>query len=129
MDVRELKSNLEKLSKCKGLSQSDLNGKYKKAYQKLISEINKCTHEILMYIVLTGIKCTDEALADDINAFIETPEGKSIIEECKQHIRACSYEDFIDTCYKMRDHVKRMAWKYAPSDWDSIEFDIPHIKE
>ena len=128
MDVKIFKANLEKLSKCKGLEQSDLEGKYKKAYDALLHEIWADSNKILKYISLTGIKCLDESIVDDVNAFILT-DGKPIMTGCKRSVLASDYDAFINYCYQMRDAVKEMAWKYAPEEWDSVEFEQPVITD
>lgn len=128
MEVKIFKANLEKLSKCKGLKQSDLEGKYKKAYEALLTEIWADSNKILMYISLTGIKCLEEALADDVNAFIKA-DGKPIMTGCKKAVLASDYDSFLEYCYQMREAVKEMAWKYAPEEWDSIEFEQPMITD
>ena len=120
-----LKQKLEKLSKCKGLKKEDLQGKYRKAFMQLKYEIKNCAMDILYEIALGNLRWHEIdyiAAAKEVNAFIEEPAGKTIMQNISHALyRQCSFEAFRIECLKMREQVKHIFWKYAPKDWDSIE--------
>lgn len=120
-----LKQKLEKYSKCKGLSEEDLQGKYKKAYERLKHEIKDCATKILYEVALGNLRWNEidyVAAAKEVNTFVnKEPAGKKIMKDIAHAIKNCSFEEFQAECLKMREQVKHIFWKYAPEDWESIE--------
>ena len=121
-----LMEKLEKLSKCKGLSKEDLQGRYKNAYERLKSEIKKSATAILYEVALGNLRWNEIewiVAAEEVNTFInEEPAGKTIMKNISHALyKKCSFEEFRAECLKMREQVKHIVWKYAPPDWESIE--------
>lgn len=119
---------LEKLSKCKGLSKEDLQGRYKNSYQRLKGEINKSATAILREIALGNLRWDEidwRGAATEVDAFINVePAGKTIMKNISHALyKHCSFEEFHAECLKMREQVKHILWKYAPQDWETIEME------
>lgn len=112
-----LKEKLEKLSKCKGLSQEELQGRYKNAYQRLKGEIRQIAEEILHEIATGYFMWSDidyMAAVKEINDFVEQPAGKTIMNNISHALfKNCSYEEFNEECLKMRELVTHVFFKYA----------------
>ena len=133
IDTEILIKNLEKLSKCKGLSDADLQGRYKNSYKRLKDDLKILATNYLWDIAVENLRWHDledaigrdktEQAAEDVNDFINsTPEGKAIMKEISHAIYTeCSFEELNNACFKMREQIKHIAWKYAPKEWDSIE--------
>ena len=133
MNIENLKKNLEKLSKCKGLSDADLQGRYKNSYNRLKEDLKKLANDYLWDIAINNLRWHDLEdsigsdmvikAAEEVNGFINnTPEGKAIMNEISHAIyKECSFESLTNACLKMREQVKHIVWKYAPKEWDSIE--------
>ncbi len=124
-----LRQKLEKLSKCKGLSEEDLQGKYKKAYERLKHEIKDCATKILYEVALSNLKWNKIdylAAAEEANTFVnKEPAGKAIMKNISHALyKHCSFEEFQAECLKMREQIKHIVWKYAPDDWESIEVEV-----
>lgn len=123
-----LREKLEKLSKCKGLSKEDLQGRYKNSYQRLKDEIKNSATAILYKVALGNLRWNEidwKAAAAEINAFLDGPTGKMLSKDISLALcRDCSYERFHAECLKMREQVKHIFWKYAPEDWESIEMEV-----
>lgn len=131
IDTENLKQNLEKLSKCKGLSKEDLQGRYKNSYNRLKEDIKKSATAILKDISLGNLRWNDLGyatameVADEVNAFLKEPEGKVIMKRISYLLfKHCSYDEFHSECLKMREQVKHIFWKYTPQDWESIEVEV-----
>ena len=128
-----LVKNLEKLSKCKGLSKADLQGRYKNSYNSLKMDLKRFATEYLWDVAINNIRWHDleDAIgrdmiikaAEEVNDFINnTPEGKAIMKEISHAIyKECSFESLTSACLKMREQIKHIVWKYAPKEWDRIE--------
>lgn len=128
-----LTKNLEKLSKCKGLSDADLQGRYKNSYKRLKEDLKKSATDYLWDIAVNNLRWHDleDAIghdktikaAEEVNAFINnSPEGKAIMKEISHAIYAeCSFEALTNACLKMREQIKHIVWQHAPKEWDSIE--------
>lgn len=120
-----LREKLEKLSKCKGLSKDDLQGRYKNAYQRLKDEVKKSATAILYEIALGNLRWNEIdylAAAEEVNTFLKEPAGKTIMKDISHSLyKKCSFDEFLTECLKMREQVKHIFWKYAPQDWESIE--------
>ena len=133
IDTEILIKNLEKLSKCKGLSKEDLQGRYKNAYDRLKKDLKKDSTAYLWDVSIWNIRWHDledeigrdlvVKAAEEVNDFVNnTPEGKTIMKEISRAIcKECSFESFENACFKMREQIKHIVWKYAPKEWDSIE--------
>lgn len=133
IDTEILVKNLEKLSKCKGLSDADLQGRYKNSYNRLKEDLKKSANDYLWDIAINNLRWHDleDAIghdmtiqaAEEVNDFINnTPEGKAIMKEVSHSIYTeCSFESLKSACLKMREQIKHIVWKYAPKEWDSIE--------
>lgn len=133
IDTEILIKNLEKLSKCKGLSDADLQGRYKNSYKRLKDDLKIFATEYLWDIAVENLRWHDledaigrdkaEQAAEEVNDFINsTPEGKAIMKEISHAIYTkCSFEELTNACFKMREQIKHIIWKYAPKEWDSIE--------
>lgn len=125
--------NLEKLSKCKGLSKDDLNGRYKNSYNRLKRDLKIFAEAYLTEITMETFRWEDlkneiglEAtlkVAEEINDFSHNVnEGKAIMKEISRAIyKECSFEAFKEACNKMLEQEKHIIWKYAPKEWESIE--------
>lgn len=123
-----LREKLEKLSKCKGLSQEDLQGRYKNAYQRLKGEVKKSATAILYEIALGNLRWNEIdylAAAEEVNTFLKEPAGKTIMKDISHSLyKKCSFDEFKAECLKMREQVKHIFWKYTPEDWESIEMEV-----
>lgn len=125
--------NLEKLNKCKGLRKEDLQGKYKKDYNRLKKDLKILAESYLRDIAVDNLRWDDlenaighdknMKVAEEVNNFInDTPEGKAIMKEISHAIYTeCSFEALTNACLKMREQIKHIVWEYAPKEWDSIE--------
>ena len=128
-----LVKNLEKLSKCKGLSDADLQGRYKNSYNRLKEDLKESATAYLWDVAINNIRWHDleDAIghdttikaAEEVNGFINnTPEGKAIMKEVSHAVYTeCSFESLTNACLKMREQIKHIVWKYAPKEWDRIE--------
>ena len=133
IDTKILKQNLEKLSKCKGLSDADLQGRYKNSYNRLKEDIKKDSTDYLWDVAINNLRWHDleDAIghdktikvAEEVNSFINnTPEGKAIMKEISNALyKECYFESLTNACLKMREQIKHIVWKYAPKEWDRIE--------
>lgn len=133
IDTEILIKNLEKLSKCKGLSDADLQGRYKNSYNRLKEDLKILATDYLWDIAINNLRWHDleDAIGHDnivkaseeVNDFINnTPEGNAIMKEISHAIyKKCSFEALTNACIKMREQIKHIVWKYAPKEWDSIE--------
>lgn len=128
-----LVKNLEKLSKCKGLSDADLQGRYKNSYNRLKEDLKESATAYLWDVAINNIRWHDleDAIgrdmtikaAEEVNDFVNnTPEGKAIMKEISHAIsKECSFDSLTSACLKMREQIKHIMWKYAPKEWDRIE--------
>lgn len=125
IDTEILKQNLEKLSKCKGLSKEDLQGRYKNSYNRLKEDVKNSATAILYKVSLGNLRWKEidyMAAAEEVNTFLKEPEGKAIMKNISHSLfKNCSYDEFYSECLKMREQVKHIFWKYAPAEWNSIE--------
>ena len=140
IDTEILIKNLEKLNKCKGLSDADLKGRYKNSYTRLKKDLKVSATEYLWDIAVNNLRWHDleDAIghdkiikaAEEVNDFTNnTPEGKAIMKEISHAIYVeCSFEALTNACLKMREQIKHIVWKYAPREWDSIEIKKEEIK-
>lgn len=140
IDTEILVKNLEKLSKCKGLSDADLQGRYKNSYTRLKKDLKNSATEYLWDIAVNNLNWHDLEdeigrektikTAEEVNDFINnTPEGKAIMKEISHAIYTeCSFEALTNACLKMREQIKHIVWKYAPKEWDSIEIKKEEVK-
>ena len=130
-DEKTLREKLERLSKCKGLSKEDLQGRYKKAYENLKMEIKGLAESFLRNTVIQNLRWYDLdlepylAAVNEVNLFTGQDQvAKAILKEISHTLYTdCSFEAFHTGCLKMREQVKHILWKYAPEDWDSIEME------